>query len=64
MIVQDVYVLVTLMGLCLPEVSSHQKAYKELLAYIDNGHTLTKVQHEIISDLVPTSTCFCSYPHQ
>ncbi len=50
MIVQDVYVLVTLMGLCLPEVSSHQKQYKELLDYIDNGHTLTKVQHEIISD--------------
>jgi hypothetical protein len=50
MTVQDVYALVTLMGLYLSEASGHQKAYKELLAYIDDGHALTldKVQHEII----------------
>jgi hypothetical protein len=50
MTVQDVYALVTLMGLYLSEASGHQKAYKELLAHIDDGHALTleKVQHEII----------------
>ncbi len=50
MTVQDVYALVTLMGLCLFEASGYQKAYKELLAHIDDGHALTleKVQHEII----------------
>jgi hypothetical protein len=50
MTVQDVCALVTLMGLYLSEASGHQKAYKELLAHIDNGHALTleKVQHEII----------------
>jgi hypothetical protein len=35
MTVQDVYALVTLMGLYLSEASGHQKAYKELLAHID-----------------------------
>jgi hypothetical protein len=50
MTVQDVYALVTLMGLYLSEASGHQKAYKKLLAHIDDGHALTidKVQHEII----------------
>jgi hypothetical protein len=50
MTVQDVYALVTLMGLYLSEASGHQKAYKELLPHIDDGHALTfdKVQHEII----------------
>jgi hypothetical protein len=50
MTVQDVYTLVTLMGLYLSEASCHQKAYKELLAHIDDSHVLTidKVQHEII----------------
>jgi hypothetical protein len=50
MTVQDVYALVTLMGLYLSEASGHQKAYKEFLAHIDDGHafTLDKVQHEII----------------
>jgi hypothetical protein len=50
MTVQDVYALVTLMSLYLSEASGHQKAYKELLAHIDDGHALTldKVQYEII----------------
>ena len=50
MTVPDVYALVTLMGLYLSEASGHQKAYKELLAHIDEGHVLTldKVQLEII----------------
>ena len=50
MTIQDVYVLVTLMGLYLSEASGHQKTYKELLTHIDDGHDLTleKVQHEII----------------
>ena len=50
MTVQDVYALVTLMGLYHSEASGHQKKYKEFLDHIDNGHTLTlyKVQHEII----------------
>ena len=50
MTVQDVYALVTLMGLYLSEASGHQKAYKEFLAHIDDGHALTldKMQHEII----------------
>jgi hypothetical protein len=54
MTVQDVYTLVTLMGLYLSEASCNQKAYKELLAHIDDGHALTldKVQHEIIRSLV------------
>jgi hypothetical protein len=39
--VQDVYALVTLMGLYLSEASGHQKAYKELLDHIDDGHALT-----------------------
>jgi hypothetical protein len=50
MTVQDVYALVTLMGLYLSEASGHQKAYKELLAHIDDGHSITldEVQHQII----------------
>jgi hypothetical protein len=50
MTIQDVYALVTLMGLYLSEASGHQQAYKEILAHIDDGHALTleKVQHEII----------------
>ena len=50
MTVQDVYALVTLMGLYLFEASGHQKAYKELLAHINDGHALMleKVQHKII----------------
>jgi hypothetical protein len=36
MTVQDVYALVTHMGLYLSEASGHQKAYKELLAHIDS----------------------------
>jgi hypothetical protein len=38
MTVQDVYALVTLMGLYLSEASCHQKAYKELLAHINDSH--------------------------
>ena len=41
MTVQDVYALVTLMGLYLSEASGHQKEYKELLTHIDDGHALT-----------------------
>jgi hypothetical protein len=41
MTVPDVYALVTLMGLYLSEASGHQKAYKELLSHVDDGHTLT-----------------------
>jgi hypothetical protein len=50
MTVPDVYALVTLMGLYLSEASGHQKAYKELLAHVDDGHaiTLDKVQNAII----------------
>jgi hypothetical protein len=50
MTVQDVYALVTLMGLYLSEASGHQKAYKELLAHVDDDHaiTLDKVQNAII----------------
>ena len=47
----DVYTLVTLLGFYLSEASrGHQKAYKELLAQVDDGHTLTldKVQITII----------------
>ena len=50
--IQDVYALVTLMGLYLSKTSCHQKTYKELLAHIDDSHshtlTIDKVQHEII----------------
>jgi hypothetical protein len=48
MTVQDVYTLVTLMGLYLSEASGHQKAYKELLAMTTVALTIDKVQHEII----------------
>ena len=50
MTVHDVYALVTLMGLHLSDASGHQKAYKELLAYIDDGNALTleRVQAMII----------------
>jgi hypothetical protein len=48
--VPDVYTLVTLMGIYLSEASSHQRAYNELLAHVDDGHALTldKVQNAII----------------
>ena len=50
MSVRDVLALVTLMGLYISTASGHQKAYKELLAYVDAGNTLTldDVQHAII----------------
>jgi hypothetical protein len=50
MSVSDVFALVTLMGLYLSDTSGHQKAYKELLAYVDAGNALTldTVQHVII----------------
>jgi len=41
MSVRDVFALATLMGLYLSPASGHQKAYKELLAYVDAGHALT-----------------------
>ncbi len=67
MTVQHVYALVTLMGLYLSEASGHQKAFKELLAHIDDGHSLMleKVQHEIIrfsNSRAPRA--FCSHPRQ
>ena len=43
MSVRDVFALVILMGLYLSTASGHQKAYKELLAYIDAGNPLTLV---------------------
>jgi hypothetical protein len=51
MTVPDVYTPVTLMDLYLSEAFYHQKAYKELLAHVDDGHALTldKVQNAIIS---------------
>ncbi len=50
MYVEEVYALVALMGLLLSEASSHEKAYKELIALIDDGHALTleKVQHVLL----------------
>ena len=36
--IQDVFALVTLMGLSLSDASGHQQAYKELLAHVDAGH--------------------------
>ena len=50
MSVRDVFSLATLMGLYLSPASGHQKAYKELLAYVDAGHALTldDVQHAMI----------------
>ena len=50
MTVQDVYDLVTFMGLYLSEASCHQKTYKELFAHINDCHALMleKVQHKII----------------
>ena len=50
MSVQDVSALVTLMGLYLSDASGHQKAYKELIAHVDDGNDLTldTVQHVII----------------
>ena len=50
MSVRDVFALVILMGLYLSTASGHQKAYKELLAYIDAGNALTldDVQHAMI----------------
>jgi hypothetical protein len=37
--VPDVFTLVSLMGLYLSE--AHPKTYKELIAYVDDGHELT-----------------------
>jgi len=50
MSVRDVFALVILMGLFLSTTSGHQKAYKELLAYVDAGNALTldDVQHAMI----------------
>jgi hypothetical protein len=53
MSVRDVFSLVTLMGLYISTASGHQKAYKELLAYVDAGNALTlhdvqQTQHAII----------------
>jgi len=50
MSVRDVFALVTLMGLYISTASGHQKAYKELLAYVDGGNALTldDVQHAMI----------------
>jgi hypothetical protein len=38
------------MGLYLSKASGHQKAYKELLAHIDDGHALTleKVPRQVM----------------
>ena len=47
MSVRDVFALVILMGLYLSTASGHQKAYKELLAYIDAGNALTLVEREL-----------------
>jgi hypothetical protein len=43
----------------LSEVSSHQKAYKELLAHVDNGHAITidKVQNAIILFCHSSESC-------
>jgi len=50
MSIRDVFALVTLMGLYISTACGHQKAYKELLAYVDAGNALTldDVQHAII----------------
>ena len=50
MTVSGIYALVTLMGLHLFDPSDHQKAYKELLTYIDQGNFLKieQVQHILI----------------
>jgi hypothetical protein len=50
MSVRDVFALVILMGLFLSTASGHQKAYTELLAYVDAGNALTldDVQHAMI----------------
>ena len=50
MTVPDVYAPVTLMDLYLSEAFDHQKAYKELLTYIDQGNFLKieQVQHILI----------------
>jgi hypothetical protein len=50
MSVCDVFALVTLIGLYISTASGHQKAYKELLAYVDadNALTLDDVQHAMI----------------
>jgi hypothetical protein len=50
MSVRDVFALVILMGLFLSMAPGHQKAYKELLAFVDAGNALTldDVQHAMI----------------
>jgi hypothetical protein len=48
--VPDVFALVSLMGLYLSDAHGHQKAYKDLIAFIDEGNELTldKVQNTVI----------------
>jgi hypothetical protein len=70
MTVPDVHTLVTLIGLYLSGASGHQKAYKELLAHVDDCHTITldKVQNAIIrfsrsrSACAFALTCVCDTP--
>jgi hypothetical protein len=68
MSVRNVFALLTLMGLYISTASDHQKAYKELLAYVDTGNALTldDVQHamilysgqsRIVSSLYAETTC-------
>jgi hypothetical protein len=46
MSITDIYALVTLMGLHMSSSDRHEKAYRELIAYVDEGNaiTLEKVQ--------------------
>jgi hypothetical protein len=48
--VPDVFALVSLMGLYLSDAHGHQKAYKDLITFIDEGNELTldKVQNTVI----------------
>ena len=63
--VPDVYVLVSRMGLYLSDSPGHQKAYKELITYIDEGNELTldKVQHTIMYHSRNTSLCALALTH-
>jgi hypothetical protein len=76
MTVQDVYVLVTLMGLYLSEASGHQKAYKELstnnqLSRASRPHRRRSRpharqgatrDHQVLSFSRPT--CICAHPRR
>ena len=55
--VPDVFALVSLMGLYLSEAHGHQKAYKDLISFIDEGNELTldKVQNTVIYHSCDTS---------